>query len=178
MVSIRPWSLDDIWHYSRVNIYEFTETNSIPFYLFYTMQWPQLGWTVRNNSDTIVGYLIGSANSKGHEESTAKGHVVAVTVCEDYRRLGIASHLMAHLEHAADQFLKAQFIDLYVRPTNTNAQEMYLKLGYVVYRRILNYYESLHEDGLDMRKSLPRDVEKKFMVPLPHPVTKDEVGDD
>jgi hypothetical protein len=55
---------------------------------------------------------------------------------------------------------------------------MYGKMGYVVYRRILNYYESLHEDGFDMRKSTARDPEKRFMIPLPHPITKDQVGDD
>ena len=52
---------------------------------------------------------------------------------------------------------------------------MYEKLGYVLYRRIINYYESINEDGYDMRKSLPLDKEKKFSIPLDHPVTKDEV---
>jgi N-terminal acetyltransferase B complex catalytic subunit len=140
------------------------------------MQWPQLNWTVRNNSDTIVGYILGSAKTTKPEE--AKGHIVAVTVCEDYRRLGIASSLIRVLEQVSDQFFKAQFIDLYVRPTNIGAQEMYGKMGYVVYRRILKYYESLNEDGLDMRKSTPRDPEKKFMIPLPNPIKKEEVNDD
>jgi N-terminal acetyltransferase B complex catalytic subunit len=176
MVSIRPWSVNDIWHYSRVNIDPYTETYPIPFYLYYTLQWPQLAWTVRNNSDTIVGYIFGSAKTEKPEE--AKGHVAAVTVCEDYRRLGIATMLMGVLERVCDTCFKAYFVDLYVRPTNKNAHELYKKLGYIVYRQIINYYESLHEDGLDMRKSMPRDTDRRFMVPLPAPVTKDEAGID
>jgi N-terminal acetyltransferase B complex catalytic subunit len=176
MVSIRPWSVNDIWHYSRVNIDSYTETYSIPFYLYYTMQWPQLAWTVRNNSDSIVGYILGSAKTENPEE--AKGHVTAVTVCEDYRRLGIASLLMRILEGICDSYFKAYFVDLYVRPTNTQALSLYRKLGYVVHRQIINYYETLHEDGLDMRKSMSRDTDRRFMVPLPAPVTKEEAGFD
>ncbi|OHT06418.1 acetyltransferase, GNAT family protein [Tritrichomonas foetus] len=174
MVSIQPWSLEDIWRYSRVNIDEWTETYSIPFYLYYTLQWPQLAWTVSNNSNDVVGYILGSA--KTEDPSQCKGHVTAVTVCEDYRRLGIASLLMKFLENTADKLFRAYFVDLYVRPTNKHAQTMYEKLGYVLYRQITNYYETLNEDGYDMRKSLPRDREKKFSIPLDHPVTKDEVG--
>jgi N-terminal acetyltransferase B complex catalytic subunit len=174
MVSLQPWSITDIWHYGRVNIDPFTETYSIPFYLFYTMQWPQLAWTARNNSGAIVGYILGQAKTDRPDE--CKGHVTAVSVCEDYRRLGIATTLMGLLERVSDRFFHAHFVDLYVRPTNTQAQAMYTKMGYVCYRRILDYYETLHEDGLDWRKSLSRDPEKKFMRPLPAPVTKEEAA--
>jgi N-terminal acetyltransferase B complex catalytic subunit len=51
---------------------------------------------------------------------------------------------------------------------------MYRNLGYVVYRRVLGYY-SREEDAFDMRKALPRDVKKKSMIPLPHPITPDEL---
>ena len=175
MVSINRWSISDVWTYSRVNIDPFTETYSTPFYLYYSMQWPQLNWTVRDNSETTVGYILGSA--KTDKESEAKGHVTAVTVCDDCRRLGIASKLMGILEQVSDEYYHAYFVDLYVRPGNKNAQDMYKKLGYVLYRQIINYYETINEDGYDMRKSLPRDKEKKFMIPLPAPVSKDEVLD-
>jgi N-terminal acetyltransferase B complex catalytic subunit len=170
MVSLQPWSIHDLWSYSRVNIDLFTETYNIHFYLYYTLQWPQLNWTARNNDGTTIGYIIGSARS----DEPAKGHVTAVTVCEDYRRLGVASRLMAMLEKVSDEYFKAKFVDLFVRPGNELAQTMYKKLGYVLHRQILNYYQSFKEDGYDMRKSLSRDPEKHFMVPLPAPVTKDE----
>ncbi len=39
---------------------------------------------------------------------------------------------------------------------------MYRALGYVVYRTVLQYYSGeTDEDAFDMRKALPRDVDKK-----------------
>lgn len=173
MVSINRWNLDDIWHYSRVNIDPWTETYSVPFYMYYTILWPELAWTTRNNDGNIVGYIIGQADSNTPGEE--KGHVTAVTIAEDNRRTGLATYLMSLLEKASDEFYKAQFVDLFVRPTNASAQTMYKKMGYALYRTIINYYDSLNEDGYDMRKSTSRDPEKKFMVPLPRPVSKDEL---
>jgi N-terminal acetyltransferase B complex catalytic subunit len=90
----------------------------------------------------------------------------------------------------------AYFVDLFVRVSNTTAIGMYERLGYVVYRRIIDYYSgdgtSPDEDAFgvcsflsdvsqcltrvvaDMRKSLSRDPEKKFMVPLKNPVPFDD----
>lgn len=50
------------------------------------------------------------------------------------------------------------------------------RFGYTIYRRVLGYYSGPNpEDGLDMRKALPRDKEKASMVPLDHPITPDEL---
>ena len=49
--------------------------------------------------------------------------------------------------------------------SNGNAITMYEGLGYTVYRVVLNYYMG-EENALDMRKALPRDVERKSVVPL------------
>ncbi len=53
---------------------------------------------------------------------------------------------------------------------------MYERFGYIVYRRVLGYYTGLgSEDAFDMRKALPRDVEKKSIIPLKHPITPDQL---
>lgn len=53
---------------------------------------------------------------------------------------------------------------------------MYLKLGYIVYRTVLDYYAGdPDEDAYDMRKACSRDVEKKSIIPLTHPVRPEEV---
>lgn len=81
---------------------------------------------------------------------------------------------------------------------------MYQNLGYIVYRTVIDYYAGpgdVDEDAygeyliknqknllwciferkmclfpiLDMRKAMPRDVDKKSMIPLKHPVHCDEV---
>ncbi|GMH62461.1 hypothetical protein TrRE_jg9617 [Triparma retinervis] len=70
----------------------------------------------------------------------------------------------------------ANFVDLFVRSSNTRAIDMYTKLGYAAYRRVLGYYSGANpEDGIDMRKAMPRDVEKVSMVPLDHPITPEEL---
>ncbi|KAI6228771.1 N-alpha-acetyltransferase 20-like protein [Aphelenchoides fujianensis] len=52
-------------------------------------------------------------------------------------------------------------------------------LGYVIYRRIVDYYSGENgEDAYDMRKALPRDVERKSVIPLKHPVHSSELEDD
>ena len=57
-------------------------------------------------------------------------------------------------------------MDLFVRSSNEVAIGMYQKLGYVIYRRIRNYYSGPEEDAFDMRKSMPRDPGKQTMQPL------------
>ena len=84
-------------------------------------------------------------------------------------------------------------MDLFVRVSNTLAITMYKAFGYIVYRTVTGYYTGLkdgedaygkkvihqlvdlflkHEimNELDMRKALPRDVDKSSMIPLLHPV--------
>lgn len=71
---------------------------------------------------------------------------------------------------------------------------MYTRLGYSVYRRVLEYYSGdPDEDAFgkiskiyyqmfiyqffvsDMRKALPRDKHKKSIIPLQHPVRPEEL---
>ena len=72
---------------------------------------------------------------------------------------------------------------------------MYLKCGYTVYRKVLDYYTGDKDEDaygmsvflqkivfffkfkffLDMRKAMPRDKDKKSVIPLLHPVTADEI---
>ena len=68
------------------------------------------------------------------------------------------------------------FCDLFVRVSNKVAYDMYTKCGYTVFRRVLDYYTGENdEDAFDMRKAMPRDVDKKSIIPLPHPVKSDEI---
>jgi N-terminal acetyltransferase B complex catalytic subunit len=44
---------------------------------------------------------------------------------------------------------------------------MYQALGYVVYRKVLEYYADPHpEHAYDMRKALKRDIDQKSIIPL------------
>ncbi len=92
------------------------------------------------------------------------GHVTAVTVSPDYRRLGYAQQMMDFLEDVSEKTYNGYFVDLYVRLSNDVAIGMYKKLGYSVYRQVLGYYSG-EEDAYDMRKALPRDIDKKSVIP-------------
>eukprot|EP01043_Picozoa_sp_COSAG02_P079223 COSAG02_NODE_18222_length_952_cov_2.724502_1_plen_76_part_00 len=44
---------------------------------------------------------------------------------------------------------------------------MYKKFGYSVYRQVVGYYSGPNsEDAYDMRKALPRDTQKRSIIPL------------
>ena len=52
-----------------------------------------------------------------------------------------------------------------------------LQFGYSVYRRVLGYYSGT-EDALDLRKAMPRDVQRKSIVPLERPIHPHELEHD
>jgi N-terminal acetyltransferase B complex catalytic subunit len=80
-----------------------------------------------------MGYILGKA--EGNKELW-HGHVTAVTVSLEYRRLGIASKLMAFLEDVSQRVYNGFFVDLFVRVSNKLAQTMYINLDYTVYRQV------------------------------------------
>lgn len=97
------------------------------------------------------------------------GHITVLTVAPRYRRLGFARRLTEALEKACNQ-RNAFFIDLYVRASNELAINMYKKMGYSVFRRVVNYYmddptgkSNSGEDAFDMRKPLDRDKEREHI---------------
>ena len=114
------------------------------------------------------------------------GHVTALTVAPQYRRLGIAKLLTRAFEQACDN-QNAWFVDLFVRASNDRAINMYKGMGYVfpdwrvsdhsielfdsysVFRRVVDYYsdnptgKGTGEDAFDMRKPLKRDTNRKHI---------------
>ena len=61
---------------------------------------------------------------------------------------------------------------------------MYKKLGYSIYREVLEYYSGeppggqkgeTDENAYDMRKALSRDKLKKSVIPLKNPVRPEDV---
>ncbi|CAL4134008.1 unnamed protein product, partial [Meganyctiphanes norvegica] len=119
-----------------------------------------------------IVYLMGKA--EGHNENW-HGHVTALTVAPQYRRLGLANQLMDILEDISEK-KNCYFVDLFVRVSNAVAISMYKKLGYIVYRTVLQYYSGdPDEDAYDMRKALSRDVKRKSIIPLNEPVRPEDI---
>lgn len=85
------------------------------------------------------------------------GHITALSIAQSARRLGHATILSEAVERGSDTE-DAWFVDLFVKDDNKPAQELYRKLGYSVYRRVVKYYGQ-EDDALDM-KPLSRDIQR------------------
>mmetsp|Transcript_1810 Transcript_1810/g.3215 ORF Transcript_1810/g.3215 Transcript_1810/m.3215 type:complete len:176 (-) Transcript_1810:2054-2581(-) len=173
MTTLRRFTMDDLLKFNNINLDVLTETYNMPFYMLYMSRWPE-SFTVAEASDgNLMGYMLGKAEGEG---KLWHGHVSAVTVAPQYRRLGLAKTLMDDLEETCENVYKAYFVDLFVRASNSLAISMYEKFGYTSYRRVLGYYSGDDpEDALDMRKALSRDVNEESIVPLDHPVRPEDL---
>lgn len=63
-----------------------------------------------------MGYIMGKAEGSGEQWH---GHVSAVTVAPEFRRMGLARTLMRNLEDVSERRHDAYFVDLFVRVSNT-----------------------------------------------------------
>ena len=161
----------DLLKFNNVNLDPLTETYNMSFYTQYLAKWPEYCFNVTAAQGRPMGYILGKAEGLGEEWH---GHVTAVTVPPEYRRLGVAAQLMDMLERVSE-WDHGYFVDLFVRESNTLAIGMYKKLGYSIYRQVIGYYSG-EEDAFDMRKALSRDPDQKSCVPLnPLAVYPDEL---
>jgi len=172
MTNLRAFKCADLWKFNNVNLDTFTETYGVGFYMQYLALWPEYFLVAEDTNGRIMGYIMGK--SEGTQENW-HGHVTAVTIAPEFRRIGLAEKLMSMLEYVSEK-KNGYFVDLFVRVSNKVAVTMYTKLGYIVYRRVLDYYSGdPDEDAFDMRKALSADVKKLSIVPLKHPVRPEDL---
>ncbi|KAI0062363.1 N-acetyltransferase [Artomyces pyxidatus] len=170
MSIIRPFRATDLFAFNNINLDVWTETYGISFYLSYLARWPDLCCVQQAPNGPLMGYVIGKAEGTSTE---FHGHVTALTVAPEFRRLGLARSMMSFLERVSNDVYGGFFVDLYVRCRNGVAIGMYEGLGYSVYRRVREYYGSLglgpggkdDEDAFDMRKPLSRDPFRRSVRP-------------
>ncbi|KAF7324111.1 N-acetyltransferase domain-containing protein [Mycena kentingensis (nom. inval.)] len=173
MSILRSFNATDLFKFNNVNLDFFTQTYSNAFYLDYLARWPELCAAQVSTSTEpegrMMGYIFGKA--EGQREDW-HGHITILTVAPEYRRLRLATSLIAFLERVSTVVHNGYFVDLYVRCTNDLAIQMYEEMGYSVYRRVREYYHSLggnrgrdEEDAFDMRKPLARDHGRRSVRP-------------
>ncbi|KAG0000745.1 N-terminal acetyltransferase [Entomortierella chlamydospora] len=159
MSSLRQFKATDLFNFNAINLDSLTETYNISFYLSYLARWPDLFSVQCTPSSTLMAYVMGKAEGTGTDWH---GHVTAITVAPEYRRLGLAQGMMALLERVSEYPYDGYFVDLFVRRSNKVAIEMYTQLGYSIYRTVNKYYNGeTTEDAFDMRKPLKRDVNRQ-----------------
>lgn len=79
-------------------------------------------------------------------------HVTTIGVAPEHRRRGLAKRLLLHSERAL-RIRGVSTLMLEVRVSNTTAQRLYKKLGFVTLQRLERYYNN-GEDGFLMMKPL------------------------
>ena len=137
--SVTPMGFMDLLQYNNVNIDRMTETYGNDFYSnYFTLPYYSEYSQVARHGPTGVtaGYMLGK--SEGEAEDW-HAHIWAATIAPPFRRGGLGRRLMEGLEEVASAH-SAYFIDLFVRKSNTAAQEMYRYLDYVVYPTVAGYY--------------------------------------
>ena len=138
MAHLRSFSAFDLLRFNNVNLDPLTETYNMGFYLQYLAKWPDICFTAEAPGGRAMGYILGKAESfRSEGPDSWHGHVTAVTVPAEYRRLGMATQLMGLLEQASER-VRGFFVDLFVRSSNAVAIDWYEKMGYVVYRRVID----------------------------------------
>jgi N-terminal acetyltransferase B complex catalytic subunit len=100
MTTTRRFCCDDLLRFSTTNLDPLTETYNVSFYLLYLTRWPSLCSMQESSSGRVSSYMIGKAEGHGREWH---GHVSALTVAPEFRRLGLAKTLMAELERVSEK---------------------------------------------------------------------------
>ena len=94
MSTLRPFRADDLFKFNNINLDPLTETYHVPFYLGYLAQWPSICATYEDHTGRLAGYILGKAEG---DDKLWHGHVTALTVAPEFRRLGVGKTLMDYL---------------------------------------------------------------------------------
>ncbi|KAH8414988.1 hypothetical protein KR215_003124 [Drosophila sulfurigaster] len=158
MSCLREMRLDDLFTFNPLVFDPFTEVYRIGFFMRHIAQWPELAAASIAPDGRLVGFIFGKFLDGVKDNTQQHGHVCALTVLSDYRRLGIASLLMNYFAQMLD-VKSAWYVDLYLRCSNSAAYNLYCALGYEMRRVLLDYYPGdPEENAYDMRMPLSIDV--------------------
>jgi len=169
MTTLREFTLQDLFKFNRIMFDSLTEVYPLSYFYNKILNYPYLAEVATAPDGQIIGFLIGCrtvdandrvGNGKGLELKNNHGHVIALSINNDYRCLGLGTLLMKKFTERLN--LKHDlFVDLFVRSQNVRAIRLYKSLGYVIYRKIPRLYGD--DDGYDMRLPLSRDMDRKCL---------------
>ncbi|XP_016972301.2 N-alpha-acetyltransferase 20 [Drosophila rhopaloa] len=167
MTSPRVFALEDLFKFNHIVLDPLVEVYSLPFLLPKILEYPELVLAVDAPGGRLIGFILGrrivdakESIGDGKDQSWSNGHISALAVAHDYRKLGLATRLLTTLRDMMDR--KGDwYVDLFVRGKNEKAISLYESLGYVKYRWMPQFYANDH--GYDMRLPLARDVERKSL---------------
>jgi len=160
MTSFREMRFDDLFKINSLVFDALTEVYSLTFFVKHFLEFPGLSQiAIAPGPDgRPMGYIFGQYQVKRNQDPY--GHVAALTVSPEYRRLGLATSLMDFFFMVSD--LKgASYVNLFMRISNRAAYQLYTSLGYAHRQTFLDYYpdEPKPESAYELRKYVPRPME-------------------
>ncbi|XP_016998542.3 N-alpha-acetyltransferase 20 [Drosophila takahashii] len=161
MTSFREMRFDDLFKINSLLFDSLTEVYSLTFFVKHLLEFPGLSRIAEApgpNDGRRMGYIFGQYLAKQNKEP--HGHVAALTVSPEYRRLGLATALMEYFFMVSDH-KGASFVNLFMRASNIAAYQLYTAMGYAHRQTYLDYYpDHLEpENAYEMRKYIPRPME-------------------
>ncbi len=150
-IRVRPFSPQDLQRVIWINRNCLPENYPGLFFMSIYESFPKTFIVAEDEEkEEIIGYVMGRVergfSTLKSYKLTKKGHIVSIAVIDEYRRRGIASHLLKEaLEGFREYDATESFLE--VRKTNIEAINLYEKLGYVVKKGLPGYYRD-GEDAL------------------------------
>lgn len=144
-IKIAPMKLEDLDEVLDIEVQAFTTPWSRNSFLYELLENERAVYlTAKNEFDRVMGYV-------GMWFVFDEGHITNLAIHPQFRRRGVARRLMLELFAVAKE-KKVRYLTLEVRRTNSAAQELYQKLGFVHMGVRRKYYLDNNEDALIMWK--------------------------
>lgn len=144
-IKIAPMTLEDLDEVLDIEVQAFTTPWSRNSFLYELLENERAIYlTAKNEFDRVMGYV-------GMWVVFDEGHITNLAIHPQFRRRGVARRLMLELIAVAKE-KKVRYLTLEVRRTNSAAQELYQKLGFVHMGVRRKYYLDNNEDALIMWK--------------------------
>jgi len=152
---LRKFAIDDLQSVMHINRVCLPENYTDFFFIDLHRRFPET-FVVAEGNGEVVGYImcrieLGLSNF-GFGGVIKKGHIVSVAVLPNYRRKGVGRALVTEAMEGM-RLYNAKQCFLEVRVTNTQAIDLYNKMGFQVTRTIHGYYAD-GEDAYVMSKKL------------------------
>lgn len=144
-IIITPMKLEDLNEVLEIEVLAFATPWSRNSFLYELLENERAIYlTAKNEYDQIMGYV-------GMWTVFDEGHITNLATHPQYRRQGVAYKLMNEL-FAVSKEKGVRYLTLEVRRTNSSAQELYQKMGFVHMGVRRKYYLDNNEDALIMWK--------------------------
>lgn len=154
---VREFSPEDLEQVINVNMRCLPEHYPRFFYLEIAQRFPKAFLVAADSENKIVGYVMArverSIVSFLLGEAERKGHIISIAVLPEHRGRGLGKMLMSGVMSALRDVYRCSSCYLEVRVSNEIAINLYRRIGFRIIRKIRGYYRD-GEDAYVMEAKL------------------------